>query len=477
MIDYEEIDAEWSDNMPEGGTLPVTEEEYIANLRANLKLDLPNVNNVPEHDRIMLMVCGGPTAKLLIEEIREKSQDPRYDVFCSNRTHDWLIENGITPYCQFIIDPKPGKVKDVQHPAKGVKYIIAAQCDPAVFKALEGYDVRRIISCSGTKAKCGMADHQIAAAIMEEDSYANLFGGTMAGLRAMNLAEMLGYTTVEYYGFDSCFFEYDEKGHPIYYSYDKPRAEDIYETETTDGRRWLTSPVFASQARQYLKWKHRLSWMKFIIHGDSFTAALDKLDEIANQKQHDRLFSLDHVAKNQELLENKEKFGWVGQAFTGHVAVLAGQLVKKYGPQTLLDYGCGKGLLVQRLPPIEGLSVAMYDPAVPEHSTTPEPADIVICTDVLEHIEPDCLENVLDHLQALTKKVCFCTIAMVPSTSRYPDGTNVHLTVKDSEWWYPKLRKRFDIVEQRRDRARYTCILQKKGIATELKDVMVEVES
>ena len=32
-----------------------------------------------------------------------------------------------------------------------------------------------------------------------------LTGGTMMGLRAMNLAELLGYKKIEYYGMDSCF--------------------------------------------------------------------------------------------------------------------------------------------------------------------------------------------------------------------------------------------------------------------------------
>lgn len=468
MIDYEEVDGKWSNEMPEGGGLPVTEEEYIQNLRTNLKRDLPNVKGEKEHDRIMVMVCGGPTAKLFLEEIREKNLDPRYDVFCSNKTHDWLIENGIKPHCQFIIDPKPGKIKDVQNPVEGVKYIIAAQCHPDVFEALKGYDVHRIVSCSGTKAKCGLADHQIAAAILEEDSYTNLFGGTMAGLRAMNLGETLGYLTVEFYGFDSCFFEYDEHGQPIHYSYFKPRAEDIYETETTDGRRWLTTPVFASQARQYLKWKHRLEWMKFVIHGDSFTAALDRLDDIAQKRDHNRRFSENHIEENAKLIQDKENFAQIGKNFAGDAAILAGQIVRKYGPQTLLDYGCGKGLLVKMLPQIEGLTVKMYDPAVPEYSAEPEPADIVICTDVLEHIELDCIENVLDHLQELTKKVCFCTIAQGPSQNRYSDGRNVHLIIKDAEWWYPKLRKRFDIVEQKFDKLHYTCVLQKKGISDEL---------
>jgi len=209
--------------------MPIPMETYIENVRSNCLLDLPNLEQQKEHDKIMVMVCGGPTAKDHLEEIRKKSQDDRYRIFCSNKTHDWLISEGIIPDYQFIIDPKPSKIDDVQNPHKDVKYLISATCDPGVFKALEGYDVTRVFALSGMgKPK----DTDIVEVLFPNQDITYLFGGSMAGLRAMSLGNIMGYLTVEFYGFDSCYFNYDDEGRPIYYSYDKPRIENVIECQT-----------------------------------------------------------------------------------------------------------------------------------------------------------------------------------------------------------------------------------------------------
>ena len=449
----EEVEGVWAPP-PEGGGIPVCDADFIRNIRTNMRRELPTMKSEQEHDRIMVMVCGGPTAKSYIDEIREKSKDPRYDVFCSNKTHDWLLENDIIPYAQFIIDPKESKINDVQNPRNGVKYMIGAQCHPGVFDALAWYDVIRLIAYTGVSNNGGPKDYEIIRAWLDEDEFSPLDGGTMAGLRAMTLGQVLGYLTIEFYGFDSCFFEEDENGMPVCYSYDKPRLEDTLEVRTEDGQIFLSTPVFASQARQFLKWKHQLEWMKFVVHGDSLTAHLNKLDAISNVPEHDRLYSDYHLQSTtnrhseDSLKGNKAGgYGTSGHKHAGKIAVLAGQLVKKFGDTTVLDYGCGKRTLEAVLPPITGMTLYSYDPAIKGVDALPEPADIVVCTDVLEHIEPDCLENVLDHLKSLTKKLAYLCIATRPAEKVFSDGRNLHLIVQPVTFWYSKVRKRFDIVE------------------------------
>ena len=59
---------------------------------------------------------------------------------------------------------------------------------------------------------------------------------------------------------------------------------------------------------------------------------------------------------------------------------------KQSGVQTLLDYGCGKGTLKPAiLAQAPDLIVAEYDPAIPGKDSEPQPCDIVVCIDVLEH--------------------------------------------------------------------------------------------
>ena len=102
----------------------------------------------------------------------------------------------------------------------------------------------------------------------------------------------------------------------------------------------------------------------------------------------------------------------------------------------VLDYGCGKGELNLHLP----FAVKCYDPAIPKYATAPEPADIVVCTDVMEHVEPEHLDAVLDHMKSLTKSVLLLHISTVLAAKHFPDGRNYHLTVEDSAWWMKKLK-------------------------------------
>ena len=56
-----------------------------------------------------------------------------------------------------------------------------------------------------------------------------------------------------------------------------------------------------------------------------------------------------------------------------------------------------------------------YDPAIPIWTDRPEPAEMVVCIDVLEHIEPDFLESVLDDLARVTAKIGVFTVATGPA--------------------------------------------------------------
>ena len=103
----------------------------------------------------------------------------------------------------------------------------------------------------------------------------------------------------------------------------------------------------------------------------------------------------------------------------------------------VLDYGCGKGLLGLFLP----IDVFNYDPAIPEWSADPNPEDYLLCTDVLEHIEPDCIEDVIKHLVSKFRKKAFVTIALQEARITLPSGRNAHLIIKPREWWIDLIKK------------------------------------
>lgn len=108
---------------------------------------------------------------------------------------------------------------------------------------------------------------------------------------------------------------------------------------------------------------------------------------------------------------------------------------------SVLDYGCGKGTLAQAL----DFPITEYDPAVPGKTKKPDPHDCVVCTDVLEHVEPEYLDNVLSHIARLMKVSGLLVIATRPANKTLPDGRNAHLIVEPWEWWEQKLSEFFHI--------------------------------
>jgi 2-polyprenyl-3-methyl-5-hydroxy-6-metoxy-1,4-benzoquinol methylase len=130
-------------------------------------------------------------------------------------------------------------------------------------------------------------------------------------------------------------------------------------------------------------------------------------------------------------------------------APLVAAVIEQTGVTQLLDYGAGKGRLGQTLATIckRHVTITPYDPAIEAWSAEPQPSEMVACIDVLEHIEPNCLESVLDELQRLTQLVGFFTIHTGPAVKVLPDGRNAHLIQQPPSWWLPKIMARFDLMK------------------------------
>lgn len=135
---------------------------------------------------------------------------------------------------------------------------------------------------------------------------------------------------------------------------------------------------------------------------------------------------------------------------------------KNMNTKDVLDYGCGKTTLQKGLPfPIQN-----YDPCIPEYSRPPTPADIVVCTDVLEHIEPECLKEVMDDLRRLTKKLLFINVACRPAAKVLPDGRNAHLLQETPNWWLSWLLPRFELHSFQSDKGGFTALLTPVALYT-----------
>lgn len=149
----------------------------------------------------------------------------------------------------------------------------------------------------------------------------------------------------------------------------------------------------------------------------------------------------DEYRAQQEQLHENPNYGVASLQYAPIVSEMCNNLEVRH----LLDYGAGKCRLFQNLKVRHQMTLQAYDPGVPKLASPPVPAEMVSCIDVLEHIEPELLDNVLDDLARLTECVAFLTVHTGPAVKVLSDGRNAHLTQQPMEWWLPKFWERFDI--------------------------------
>lgn len=123
-------------------------------------------------------------------------------------------------------------------------------------------------------------------------------------------------------------------------------------------------------------------------------------------------------------------------------------LVVRNGIASLLDYGSGKGRIIEAVAPhLNGhrLEINLYDPGIEELAVTPEPAEMVTCIDVLEHVEPECTADVIADIHRCARRMIFVTIGLTPAAKTLSDGRNAHINLRPSNEWLLLLMDHFFI--------------------------------
>lgn len=146
--------------------------------------------------------------------------------------------------------------------------------------------------------------------------------------------------------------------------------------------------------------------------------------------------------QEQKILHQNPHYGIASVGFVEEVDALIGHI----SAHTVTDYGAGKQNLKKALDSrgVDGYVYQAFDPVFPEYGEALE-ADLVCCIDVLEHVEPHLLDNVLADLRRVTKNVGFFTVHTGPAVKTLSDGRNAHLIQQSATWWLTKLSDYFRI--------------------------------
>lgn len=225
--------------------------EIFANIRRNSRLSLPWVQEKPTHDRVAVLVGGGPSLADTFVEIVVRARAGQ-KVFALNGTAKWLGERDLVPDCQVVMDSRAKNVEFVKgSPAK--EFYLSSQCHPDLFDELDDRPVTLF--------------HPVLDGIMEHIGAQTVLlgGGITVGLSAMSLVYALGFRECHLFGYDSSDREGD--GHAYVQEESEPERRKV--EVWCCGKPFVGQPALIAQAQAFPKWARLMAdhGMVVCVHG------------------------------------------------------------------------------------------------------------------------------------------------------------------------------------------------------------------
>jgi len=213
-----------------------TSESLKDNIRYALTLGLKELGLSPcKHDGTFVIVGSSPSLKDFTSHI-SKDQLAGKPICAINGAHDFLIQNRIIPELFLTTDPRPMPQNFKYRNPKTI-YMIASRCHKETFESLRGLNVLLWHAWMDRPETDELLDGKRMA----------IGGGTTSGLRAINVAYVMGFRKFKLYGMDSCLDENKAKrvdGKPMN---DETKTIDVI----VGGKSFLCNMAMAQQAQDF----------------------------------------------------------------------------------------------------------------------------------------------------------------------------------------------------------------------------------
>lgn len=246
--------------------LNTTDEAIRANIRANIRRQLPQVKPHERQDTELLLLGGGWSLPGQIFEIRELYDNGAH-VVTMNGTHKWAIDHNLNPSAHVQLDARSFNSRFLEKTIPSCKYLLASQCHPDSFEMLTERNKTFIWHAATT--------HGVERGLLDDyykKHWVPIIGGSTVMLRTLTLFHMMGFTNFHAFGFDSCLHP-SEKIHHAYPQRENDRADVIQYDH--GGKTWTCQTWMASQALDFLNQRKAIGkdW-NLRVHGNGLIAHL-----------------------------------------------------------------------------------------------------------------------------------------------------------------------------------------------------------
>jgi len=235
--------------------------EITDNVRINSQRGLPQVWPHAKQDTVLAICAGGPSLSATLGELKQAKQDGAKVVALAGAAN-FLLKNGITPDCHILLDSRIGNTKFITDTK--CKYLVASQCDPAVFDALKGRDVLIWHAINQPADAEEISKHY--------EAWVPVSGGNTIALRAIRLMQILGYYRFHLFGMDSCILDGE------HHAYEQDSADDTPTTTIAlNGKPFIVTAWQIQQAMEFMKMVKTfgMDW-EIVSHGEGLITHMIK---------------------------------------------------------------------------------------------------------------------------------------------------------------------------------------------------------
>lgn len=182
------------------GKMNTGDETLLVHIRSSIRRGHPQMRPGPVNATRVCLVGSGPSLAETEGELRQLLWDGAALVTV-NGAYQWCIERNLKPQTHIVMDARPGNARFLSPAIPHCHYVLASQCAPEAWDAVEGrpsvWIFHPVVKAEGE-----------ASALLDgyyQGNWMGVGGGTTVATRAISLLRMTGHVRFDLFGIDCCW--------------------------------------------------------------------------------------------------------------------------------------------------------------------------------------------------------------------------------------------------------------------------------